>query len=71
MGAQMCTHSGRPMGKKDVAFKIRVERDLRDQFIEACREHEISAAQVIRDYMKNYVSFNESWRQPSLFDDET
>ena len=34
---------------KDAGFRIRVERDLRDEFVDVCRTHDRPAAQVIRD----------------------
>ena len=40
---------------KDAGFRIRVERDLRDKFIEVCRAQDRPAAQVIRDFMRQYI----------------
>ena len=40
---------------KDVGMRIRVEPDLRDAFVRACREEEIPAAQVIRSFMRSYL----------------
>ena len=37
---------------KDAGFRIRVERDLRDEFVDVCRTHDRPAAQVIRDFMR-------------------
>jgi hypothetical protein len=40
---------------KDAGFRIRVERELRDDFLDACRSEEKPAAQVIREFMRRYV----------------
>lgn len=43
---------------KDAGFRIRVERELRDEFVDACRAHDRPAAQVIRDFMRQYIETN-------------
>lgn len=43
------------MSEKDAGMRIRVERELRDEFLEACREQDRPAAQVIREFMRKYV----------------
>lgn len=40
---------------KDSGLRIRVQRDLRDSFIDACRAQDKPAAQVIRQFMRDYV----------------
>lgn len=40
---------------KDVGLRIRVQRDLREAFLAACRSQDKPAAQVIREFMRNYV----------------
>jgi hypothetical protein len=40
---------------KDSGLRIRVERDLRDRFLELCREHDRPAAQVLRQFMREYI----------------
>ncbi|MCL4677202.1 MAG: hypothetical protein KJ017_01255 [Alphaproteobacteria bacterium] len=40
---------------KDSGLRIRVERELREKFVELCREQDRPAAQVIREFMKQYV----------------
>jgi hypothetical protein len=45
---------------KDPGFRIRVQRDLRDRFLEACRAEDKPAAQVIREFMRAYVDRHES-----------
>ena len=44
------------MAAKDVGVRIRVERTLRDAFLEACRAEDRPAAQVIRTFMKQYIA---------------
>lgn len=40
---------------KDVGLRIRVQRDLRDAFVAACRSQDKPAAQVLREFMRTYV----------------
>jgi Ribonuclease G/E len=40
---------------KDSGLRIRVQRDLRDKFLEVCRTQDKPAAQVIREFMRDYV----------------
>jgi hypothetical protein len=40
---------------KDCGLRIRVQRALRDKFLEVCRTHDRPAAQVIREFMRDYV----------------
>jgi len=44
------------MAGKDAGLRIRVERGLRDNFLEACRAEDKPAAQVLREFMRRYVS---------------
>lgn len=53
------------MPSKDVGLRIRVERDLRDQFLETCRSQDKPAAQVLREFMRNYVANNGSGSEPA------
>jgi len=56
----MCIHwlHFRPM--KDVGFRIRIDRDLREQFLKACQAEDKSAAQVLREFMRGYVAQRDS-----------
>lgn len=49
-----------PAMRKDAGFRVRVESELRDQFLEVCREDEKPAAQVIREFMRQYVKEHKS-----------
>lgn len=44
------------MGVKDAGVRIRVEKGLRDQFLETCRRQDTPAAQVLRQFMREYVA---------------
>ena len=44
---------------KDSGFRIRIERDLRERFLEVCKEQDRPAAQIIREFMREYVAINE------------
>jgi len=40
---------------KDAGMRIRVEQDLREEFIAACQTQHTPAAQVLRQFMRGYV----------------
>lgn len=40
---------------KDAGMRIRVEQDLREEFITACQTQHTPAAQVLRQFMRGYV----------------
>jgi hypothetical protein len=44
---------------KDSGLRIRVQRELRDRFLGACRAQDKPAAQVIREFMRQYVERQE------------
>lgn len=41
---------------KDAGLRIRVQRELRESFIEACKAQDKPAAQVLREFMRDYVA---------------
>ncbi|MEJ2375540.1 MAG: hypothetical protein P8Y71_08990 [Pseudolabrys sp.] len=43
---------------KDVGLRIRVQKELRERFLEACRAQDKPAAQVLREFMRAYVQDN-------------
>ncbi len=55
------------MSNKDAGLRIRVERDLRDEFLEVCRAQDRPAAQVIREFMRRYIAEHRADAQASLF----
>jgi len=56
-----------PLKTKDAGLRLRVERDVRQQFVEACRSDGKSAAQVLREYMRDYIARNRAAAQRELF----
>lgn len=40
---------------KDAGMRIRVEQELRDDFVAACQKLDVPAAQVLRQHMKAVV----------------
>ena len=52
---------------KNVGFRLRVEKELRSQFVEACREQGKPAAYVLREFMRDYVKQYIANRQGNLF----
>ena len=51
---------------KDAGLHIRVQRELRDQFLEACRAEDKPAAQVLREFMRHYVAHCSSGAKTAL-----
>lgn len=49
---------------KDSGLRIRIERDLRERFLEICRQQDRPAAQVIREFMRAYIAENEAPKMP-------
>jgi len=43
---------------KDAGMRIRVEPELRDKFINLCRDNDVPAAQVLRSFMREYIQTN-------------
>lgn len=55
---------------EDSGLRIRVDDELRQSFIEACKARDTTAAQVLRGFMRGYVEqFGSRAYQSSLFDD--
>ena len=44
------------MSGKDSGLRIRVEKALRDEFLGVCHSQDRPAAQVIREFMRDYVA---------------
>ena len=40
---------------KDSGMRIRVEKELRDAFVRACRAQDRAAADVLRDFMRAFT----------------
>lgn len=43
---------------KDVGMRIRVEPELREQFISLCHVNNVPAAQVLRSFMRDFIHAN-------------
>ena len=48
---------------KDAGMRIRVEPELRERFVNICREKDVPAAQVLRSFMRDYIKTNEQIAQ--------
>lgn len=55
-GYTLCVHE--MFNMKDAGLRIRLEPKLRDEFIQTCHERHVSAAQVLREFMRHYVKCN-------------
>jgi hypothetical protein len=55
---------------KDVGFQIRIDKALREEFVEVCRAQDRPAAQVVREFMRQYVDSYRQNAQGSLFPDD-
>ena len=55
------------MSKKNVAFKIRIEEELRREFVETCNADDLTAAQVVRRFMRGYIERHKAAIQGDLF----
>jgi hypothetical protein len=49
---------------KEAGMRIRVEPELRDKFTEACKRPHVPAAQVLREYMREFVKSQPKVRKP-------
>ncbi|MBA4341629.1 MAG: plasmid-related protein [Methylibium sp.] len=55
------------MSTKDAGMRIRVETELREAFVQACQRQGFAAAEVLRDFMRQYAA-KHALTQSSLFD---
>ena len=55
LGLLQCVSIGYTRAMKDAGLRIRVQKDLRDKFVEACRRRDVPAAQVLREFMRGFV----------------
>lgn len=53
---------------KDSGMRIRVEKELREAFVQACRAQDRAAADVLRDFMRTFTE-KQQRGQGSLFVD--
>lgn len=52
---------------KDAGLRLRVEKALRQQFVDACRADGRTAAEVMREFMRTYVAERRMSAQADLF----
>ena len=55
------------MSAKDFGIRVRVEKDLREAFVEACRAQGLGASSVLRDFMHAYAERHQNGLQRNLF----
>lgn len=53
---------------KSAALRIRVEPELHDDFLTACKNQDLPASQVLRQFMKAFVEENIVGTQQDLFE---
>jgi hypothetical protein len=58
-----------PIKIKDAGLRLRVERELRQEFVEACRASGKPAAQVLREFMRDFVTRERVMIQRPLFEE--
>lgn len=63
----VCTTCIHDEHMKESGFRIRVESSLRQEFIDLCKAQDLTAAQVLRAYMRNYIERHKEVRQRELF----
>ena len=52
---------------KTSALRIRIEPDLHKKFLDTCKEHDVPASQVLREFMRQFVSSHEQSMQMDFF----
>ena len=55
------------MPAKDAGIRVRVEKRLREAFVEACRTQGLPASDVLRDFMHGYAERHQNGLQGNLF----
>ena len=52
---------------KTAALRIRIEPDLHKKFLDTCKEHDVPASQVLRKFMRQFVTSHEHSMQMDFF----
>lgn len=55
------------MSSKDVGVRVRIEKELREAFLSACRTQDRHASDVLREFMRSYADRHLDGKQASLF----
>lgn len=53
---------------KTAALRVRIEPDLHKEFLATCKEQDIPASQVLREFIRQFVSSRERTAQLDFFD---
>ena len=54
------------MSTKDSGMRVRIERELREAFVNACQAQGLGASEVLRDFMRTFAAKHSS-EQAILF----
>lgn len=54
----------------EAGFRIRIDTQLRQEFVRACREQDLTASQVLRAFIREYVDRHAATQQHELFKQE-
>jgi hypothetical protein len=60
----MVTHCVTGEKMKEAGMRIRVEPELREEFTEACKKQHVPAAQVLREYMREFIKAQSTSSKP-------
>lgn len=52
---------------KSAGLRVRIEPELHRDFMQACHSQNLKAADVLREYVKQFVEKNGTGQQASLF----
>jgi hypothetical protein len=52
---------------KESGLRIRVESQLREEFVQVCKKDDLTAAQVLRAFMRSYIDRRLRGEQTELF----
>lgn len=52
---------------KESGLRIRVENELREEFLLACKKHDLTGAQVLRSFMRSYVEVQRIGKKSTKF----
>lgn len=47
------------LGMKESGLRIRVEKQLRYDFVQTCKKQDLTASQVLRAFMRDYIHRNQ------------
>ncbi len=55
---------------KESGLRIRVDTQLREEFLRACKKEDLTAAQVLRAFMRTYIDRQARGLQAELFSEQ-